>query len=180
MNVAHAREIVEESRDGSSDAALFALVDATRRRIAAIDKASPPSAVDRFGHYLIEGVYAVILAVTVGAWAVLGFVVWVPLLVRYTTLLAGTVFYVSLFRDPARLAHAQSRVHFAVRFYKRGFEHFLTFYRKRGEPEQPVGLFEPLTTMTRNELLVEGAWVGTVWIAAAFAFRTAASALLGV
>ena len=170
----------ETPRDGGQEAALHALVDATRRRLEAIEKQNAPSAADRFGQYLIEGVYAVILGVTVAAWSVLGFVVWVPLLVRTTAFLAGTVFYVSLFRDQARLAHAQSRVHFAVRFYPRGFEHFQAFYRQRGQPEQPVGLFEPLTTMTRNELLVEGAWVGTIWIATAFALRAAASALLGV
>jgi hypothetical protein len=169
----------EQPQAGAHEAALHALVDATRRRLETIEKENAPSAIDRFGHYLIEAVYAAILGVTVGAWTLLGFVVWVPLLVRTTTLLAGTVFYVSLFRDPARLAHAQSRVHFAVRFYTRGFQHFLAFYRQRGEPEQPVGLFEPLSTMTRNELLVEGAWVVTVWIATAFAVRAAASALFG-
>ena len=153
------------------------MVDVTRKRVAALEKQNPPSTVDRFGHFLIESVYAVILVVTVGGWAVLGFVAWVPLLVRATILLAGTVFYVSLFRDPEKLAHAQRSVHFAVRLYARGFEHFLTFYRKRGEPVTPVGLFEPLTSMTRDDLLVEGVWVGTVWMAAVFAMNAAASAL---
>jgi hypothetical protein len=161
------------------DAALQALVDATRKRLAALEKQSAPSAVDRFEHYLIEGVYAVILAVTVGAWAVLGFVVWVPLLVRTTTFLAGTVFYISLFRNPARMADAQSGVHFAVRFYGRGFEHFLGFYRQRREPEKPAGLFEPLTTMTRDDLLVECVWVVTVWMATVFTVYRATSALVG-
>jgi hypothetical protein len=179
MNVGHAREGVEDSRDGASDAALFALVDVTRRRLAALERQNPPSPVDRFGHYLIEGVYALILVVTMGAWAVLGFVVWVPLLVRATILLAGTVFYVSLFRDPEKLAHAQRSVHFAVRLYARGFEHFLTFYRKRGEPVTPVGLFEPLTAMTRDDFLIDGVWVATVWLAAVFAVNAAAAALFG-
>lgn len=163
----------------SEDAALQSLVDVTRRRLEAIDRQSAPSAGDRFGHQLIEGVYAVILGVTVGAWTALGCVVWVPLLVRTTILLAGTVFYVSLFRDQARLAHAQRRVHFAVRFYARGFEHFRAFYRQRREPETPVGLFEPLTTMTRRELLIEVVWVGSVWMAIVFAVISAASALFG-
>ncbi len=178
MNVSHT-VLGEQSQDDSHEAALQVLVDATRRRLAAIEEESPPSAGDRFGHYLIEGVYALILVVTASAWIVLGFVVWVPLLVRSTARLAGTVFYVSLFRDQPRLAHAQSRVHFAVRFYPRGFEHFRAFYRQRGEPEQPVGLFEPLTTMTRGELLGEGAWVASVWIGTAFTARAAASALFG-
>ena len=154
-------------------------MDVTRKRIAALEKQSAPSAGDRLGYYLIEAVYAVILVVTIGGWAVLGFVVWVPLLVRTTTLFTATVFYVSLFRDQAKLAYAQSSVHFAVRLYARGFEHFLTFYRKRGEPVTPVGLFEPLTAMTRDDLLVECLWVGTVWVGIAFAVNAAASALLG-
>ena len=169
----------ELAQAAGEDAALQALVDATRRRLAAIEKQSAPSAVDRFEHYLIEGVYGAILVVTVGSWAVLGFVVWVPLLVRTTTLLAGTVFSVSLFRNPARMAHAQAGVHFAVRFYGRGFEHFLGFYRQRREPETPAGLFEPLTTMTRDDLLVECVWVVTVWIATVFTVYRAASALFG-
>jgi hypothetical protein len=169
--------VIEDRKAGPDDAALRALVDVTRRRLATLERQNPPSTVDRFGHYLIEGVYAVILVVTVGAWAVLGFVTWVPLLVRATILLAGTVFYVSLFRDPEKLAHAQRSVHFAVRLYARGFEHFLTFYRKRGEPVTPVGLFEPLTAMTRDDFLIDGVWVATVWLAAVFAVNAAAAAL---
>ena len=172
-------EVVEDRRDGSPDAALQALVDVTRRRLATIEKQSAPSVLDRFERGLIEGVYAVILVVTVGAWSVLGFVVWVPLLVRSTTLLAGTVFYISLFRNAARLADAQSEVHFAVRFYARGFEHFLAFYRRRREPETPAGLFEPLTTMTRGDVLVECAWIFTVWLVTVFTVNAAASSLLG-
>ena len=145
------------------EAALLALVDGTRRRLAAIEEESDPSVWDRFGRSLIEGVYAVILGVTIGAWTLLGFVVWVPLVIRNTILLAGTVFYVSLFRDKAKLTFAQCQVQFAARFYARGFEHFLACYRQRGEPYPPVGLFEPLTAMTRGELLVDGLWVITVW-----------------
>ena len=168
-----------ESQATGDDAALQTLVNVTRKRLAAIEKQSAPSATDRFENYLIESVYAVILVVTVGAWAILGFVVWVPLLVRTTTLLAGTVFYVSLFRNPARMADAQAGVHFAVRFYSRGFKHFRAFYRRRREPETPAGLFEPLTAMTRDDLLVEGVWVVTVWVAAVITLYRAASALFG-
>ena len=150
----------EKPQDDAHEAAIQALVDVTKRRLKR--SASPRG--DRFAHYLIEGVYAVILAVTVGAWSVLGFVVWLPLLVRTTCVLAGTVFYVSLFRDPARAAQAQENVRFAARFYARGFEHFLGFYRQRGEPETPVGLFEPLTAMTRRQFVVECAWVVSVWM----------------
>ena len=134
---------------------------------------------DGFGHYLKEGVYAFILVVTVGAWTVIGLAVWLPLLVRSTTLLAGTVFYHSLFRDQGRVAHAQRSVHFAVRFYVRGFEHFLGFYRQRGEPEQPVGLFEPLTAMKWKELLIECGWVLGVWVVSYFALHALVMAVFG-
>lgn len=132
-----------------------------------------------FGHYLIESVYALIVVVTVGAWAVLGLAVWFPLLVRTTTVLAGSVFYSSLFRDQARVAHAQRSVHFAVRFYVLGFVHFLDFYRKRGEPESPVGLFEPLTAMKWKELLVECAWVFAVWTVTYLVLHSLVRAMLG-
>ncbi len=172
-------EVVQGRRDGSNEAALQALVEVTKKRLATIEKQRAPSTVDRFGQYLIEGVYTVILVVTVVAWTLLGFVVWVPLLVRTTVFLTGTVFYVSLFRDQAKLAYAQRGVRFAARFYTLGFEHFLTFYRKRGEPVTPVGLFEPLTSMTRDDLLVEGVWVATVWAAAVFGVNAAVSTLFG-
>ncbi|HUR21550.1 MAG TPA: hypothetical protein VMZ90_12120 [Vicinamibacterales bacterium] len=180
MSASHAAsEVVEDDRSGSREAELHVLVDVTRRRIAALETQSAPSAGDRLGYYLIEAVYAVILVVTIGAWAVLGFVVWVPLLVRTTTLFAATVFYVSLFRDRARLASAQRCLHFAVRFYERGFAHFRAFYRQRGEPETPAGLFEPLTALTRSEVLLVCLWVVTVWTLSAFSVKAAASALLG-
>jgi fatty acid desaturase len=165
--------------EGTHDAALQALVDVTRKRIAAIEDHSAPTLGEKFGRALIEGVYAAILAVTMGAWTVAGFVIWVPLLIRTTAFLAATVFYVSLFRDLARLAQAQGRVHFAVRFYPQGFEHFQSFYRKRGEPEQPVGLLEPLTSLTRRELLIEIAWVVTLWALLVFSIRAAIAALFG-
>lgn len=169
----------DDRRDVSNEAALLALVDVTRRRLAAIEQQSDPSVADRFAHYLIESVYAVILGITVAAWTVLGFVVWVPLLVRNTLLLTATVFYVSLFRDPARLAHARARVGFATRFYGRGFEHFLAFYRQRGEQETPVGLFEPLTAMTRRDVLVECSWVASVWLVTGLSVNAVASTLFG-
>ena len=115
------------------------------------------------GEHLIEGVYALILVVTVGGWSVAGFAVWVPLLVRTTTLLAAAVFYATLFRDQARVINAERTLHFAVRFYVRGFEHFLTFYRQRHDLEPPPGLFEPLSQMKWKELLIECGWVVGVW-----------------
>ena len=147
------------------DAALRALVDVTRRRLEVIEKQHVPSTGDYLAQRLIEGVYAVILGVTLAAWTVIGFVVWVPLLVRHTAFLAGTVFYCSLIRDQLKVAEAQGRVQFAARFYARGFEHFLEFYRRRREPEAPVGLVEPLTTMTRGGLLAESALILAVWVA---------------
>lgn len=156
-----------------------ALVAATRSRLASIEKQRMPSTGDRFEYYLTEIVYGAILGVTVALWAVLGFVIWVPLLVRGTTLFAATVLYVSLIRDYERLALARQSVHFAVRFYARGFEHFFMFYRLRQEPESPVGLLEPLAVLTRRDLLIQGAWVASVWVVAVLTASNAATALLG-
>ena len=130
-----------------------------------------------FGYFLIESVYAVILCVSIGAWTILGFAVWLPLLVRTTTLLAGSVFYHSLFRDQPRVMHAQRSVNFAVRFYVKGFAHFIVFYRERHKPDPPVGLFEPLTAMKWRELLVECAWVVGVWAVTYFVVHSLVVAL---
>lgn len=127
---------------------------------------------------LIEGVYAFILVVTVGSWSIAGFLVWIPLLVRTTTLLAASVFYATLFRDQARVLSAQRSLHFAVRFYVRGFEHFTTFYRQRHDPDPPVGLFEPLSEMKWKELAIECGWVLGVWLVLYFAFDRTLGALV--
>jgi hypothetical protein len=128
--------------------------------------------------HLIESVYGFILLVTVGGWSVAGFAVWIPLLVRTTTLLAASVFYATLFRDAARVQNAQRSLHFAVRFYVRGFDHFICFYRQRHEPEAPLGLFEPLSEMKWKELLIECAWVIGVWAGLYFIVGGAVDALV--
>jgi hypothetical protein len=127
----------------------------------------PSSSVSRhtLADHLVEGVYAVVLVVTVTAWGVVGFAVWVPLVVRSTMLLAAVVFYSTLFSDLARIANAERALHFAVRLYVRGFEHFLGFYRHRHDPEPPVGLLEPLSDMKWKELVVQCLWVILVWVA---------------
>lgn len=121
-----------------------------------------------FSYYLIEFVYAFILVVTITIWSFLGFIVWLPLLLRTTTFLAGTVFYASLFRDQPRVLLAQRSVNFAVRFYNKGFKHFIIFYKQRHYPEPPVGLFEPLSTMKWIELFLECIWVIGFWVATYF------------
>lgn len=131
------------------------------------------------GDYLIEFVYALILVLTVGGWSIAGFAVWVPLLVRTTTLLAAAVFYSTLFRDQARVINAQYTLHFAVRFYVRGFEHFLTFYRQRHDPEPPPGLLEPLSEMKWKELLIECLWVIGVWVGVYILVHSLSAALFG-
>jgi hypothetical protein len=116
-----------------------------------------------FGELLIELVYGLVLVTTVGGWTIAGFLVWVPLLIRTTTHLVAVVFYETLFRDRARVTRAEQHLHFAVRFYLRGFEHFINFYRDRHAPEPPTGLLEPLSEMKWRELLVECIWVIGAW-----------------
>ena len=117
---------------------------------------------------LVECVYAMILVVTVTGWTVAGFAVWVPLLVRSTTIMAAAVFYASLFGDRARVVNAERNLYFAVRFYLRGFEHFVRFYRERHAPEPSL---RRLSEMKWRELLIDCIWVVGVWAAVSFAIH---------
>lgn len=118
----------------------------------------------RAGNVLIEGVFGFILCVTVVAWAVVGFVVWIPLLVRTTTSFAGAVLYGSLFPDDKRVERAAGSVHFAVRFFSRGFKHFVDFHKHRHDPQRETrGILKPISGQRWKELLVECAWVAGVW-----------------
>src|SRR5580700_5243465 len=83
------------------------------------------------GRLLVEAVYFLILVVTVTGWTVIGFLVWVPLLIRTTMLLTAVVLYATLFRDQGRVVRAEEALSLAVSFYVRGFEHFIGFYRQR-------------------------------------------------
>jgi hypothetical protein len=145
----------------------------------AIEKPPSTELPSRAGDYLIEGVYGMILVVTVSGWSVAGFAVWVPLLVRTTTLLAAAVFYVTLFGNQERVLNAQRSLYFAVRFYVQGFEHFLAFYRQRHDPAPPPGLLEPLAEMKWKELMVECFWVVGVWVGMYFVFHSLVAALFG-
>ena len=145
-----------------------------------VDQPSSTTSRTGAGDYLIEAVYGFIFVATVGIWAVAGFAVWIPLLVRTTTLLAAAVFYATLFRDQARVTNAQISLHFAVRFYVRGFEHFVTFYRQRHDPHPPVGLFEPLSAMKWKELAVECVWVLGVWAAVYLGIHSIAAILFSI
>jgi hypothetical protein len=131
-----------------------------------------------FGDLLIEAVYVLILMVTVGGWTVVGFLVWVPLLIRTTTLLAAVVFYSTLFRDQPRVTRAEQSLHFAVRFYLRGFEHVINFYRHRHAEEAPSGLLEPLSEMRWKEMIVQCLWVVGAWAIVYFSFHSLLARLL--
>lgn len=147
---------------------VYEKIESDAKHILEIDEEIELPNKGTFSYFLIECVYAFILVVTVITWTFLGFIVWIPLLLRTTTILAGTVFYASLFRDQPRVIHAQRSVNYAVHFYVRGFKHFLNFYNQRHEPEPPMGLFEPLSTMKWKELFIECIWVLVFWIASYF------------
>ncbi|HJZ65070.1 MAG TPA: hypothetical protein VKD70_12170 [Candidatus Acidoferrum sp.] len=110
--------------------------------------------------FLIEGIYGFILVITIAGWTIIGFFVWVPLLIRTTALFAATVLYVTLFRDPDRMVKTEQALRNAVRFYLHGFEHFIRFYRLRHAAEPPVG---PLSDLKWKELMVECIWVIGMW-----------------
>ena len=113
--------------------------------------------------HIIEVVYRVILVATVAAWTFVGFLAWVPLLIRTTAFFAAAVFYATLFGDQDRVTAAEQSVKFAVDFYVRGFHHFSDFYVHRHDPARPVGLLGPLKEMKWRELLIESLWVVGVW-----------------
>ena len=130
-----------------------------------------------FADLLIEIVYALVLVTTVGGWTVAGFLVWVPLLIRTTTHLVAVVFYSTLVDDQARVTRAERHLHLAVRFYVRGFEHFINFYRQRHAAETLTGL---LTEMKWRELVVECIWVIAAWALLYFGTHFLFSALGGL
>jgi hypothetical protein len=113
------------------------------------------------GGFLIELVYLFILIVTVTGWTVVGFFVWVPLLIRMTMVLTGVVLYSALVGEKDRVTHAQQGLYFAVRFYLRGFEHFITFYRQRHEGEPQGGLLP--SEIRWKEMIVQCVWVIVAW-----------------
>jgi hypothetical protein len=113
------------------------------------------------GSFLIEAVYLLILIVTVGGWTIVGFVVWVPLLIRTTMLLSATVLYSTLFGDQDRVLLAEQGLYFAVRFYIRGFEHFVNFYCNRHEGKPQGGLLP--SKIHWKEMIVQCVWVVLAW-----------------
>lgn len=135
--------------------------------------------VGSFGYRLEELVYFLILIITVAAWAVIGFLVWFPLLIRTTVLFSASVAYCSLFRDEARVQRTRDALHFSVHLYAHGFRHFLEFYRNRRSPEATEGLLEPLAELKWRELIVECIWVIVVWSLTYLAFHTTTTAIFG-
>lgn len=113
------------------------------------------------GSLLVEAVFLFILVVTVGGWAIVGFLVWVPLLIRTTMLLSATVLYSTLFGDQDRVVNAEQNLYFAVRFYLRGFEHFVNFYRRRHEATPKAGLLP--SKIHWKEMVVQCVWVAVAW-----------------
>jgi hypothetical protein len=122
------------------------------------------------GRLLIEAVYFLILVVTVTGWTVIGFLVWVPLLIRTTMLLTAVVLYATLFGDQDRVVRAEQGLYIAVRFYLRGFEHFMNFYRQRHEARPQGGLLP--SEVRWKEMIVQCAWVIVAWSAVYFSVHS--------
>jgi hypothetical protein len=76
-------------------------------------------------------------------------------------LLTATVLYSTLLGDKDRVVQAERGLNFAVRFYLRGFEHFINFYRHRHESEQQEGLIPE--QIQWREMIVQCAWVVVAW-----------------
>jgi hypothetical protein len=130
-------------------------------QVATLEVVSSHDAHGGLGGLLIELVYLLILIVTVTGWTVVGFLVWVPLLIRMTMVLTGVVLYSALVGDKDPVTKAQQGLYFAVRFYLRGFEHFITFYRERHEGEPQGGLLP--SKIRWQEMIVQCVWVIVAW-----------------
>jgi hypothetical protein len=77
------------------------------------------------------GIRMFVLTLSISMWTVLGFLVWVPLLLRAVLLMAAAVLYSTLLRRDTR--RAEARLAHAMEFYPRGYERiFQAVAGKRG------------------------------------------------
>lgn len=95
-----------------------------------IDTKSQIQTVEREAHEWVHAVIRMaVLALTIVLWAIMGFLVWVPLLMRAIFLMSGAVLYSSMLKREA--GKAEARLNHAMAFYPRGFERL--FIAVRGE-----------------------------------------------
>lgn len=64
----------------------------------------------------------VIAAIAYAFWAVLGFIFWIPLLVRVVAGFCGTLIYNMVINNPANIHNSKISLDLAISFYPKGFE----------------------------------------------------------
>jgi hypothetical protein len=99
-----------------------------------------------------------VLGVVMVVWAVVGALVWVPLLLRGMVRFSLALVQATLDREPPTEAAATLRG--AVDFYRRGF--VMAADALHGRTPEPTGRTRPVRT---RRLLREFAWVAVVWYA---------------
>ncbi|MBP9893595.1 MAG: hypothetical protein KBG84_16950 [Planctomycetes bacterium] len=95
---------------------------------------------------------SVVLALSLVIWSIIGFFVWVPLLLRATVHMAGAVLYSTLLRKDTNRAAA--RLNHAMEFLPGGFARIFRAVNTGGAPDlaeddSDPGLFEGLRAFLR-------------------------------
>ncbi|MCC6574979.1 MAG: hypothetical protein IT462_14460 [Planctomycetes bacterium] len=73
---------------------------------------------------MIVGIRYVVLAISLSLWAVFGFYIWIPLLIRSILMLSVSIASAALTRKSTHTA--ELRLHHAVSFYNEGFKRVFT------------------------------------------------------
>lgn len=121
-----------------------------------VDEAAAPVTPDTRPAVLVWlswGVFAVVVAV----WAVVGFLVWVPLLIREMLRFSGALVGATLDGEPP--AHAAATLQAAVDFYRRGF--VMASDAVHGRIAEPTGRSRPRSRPLARDVT----WAVVVWYA---------------
>ncbi len=109
----------------------------------------------------------VVLGTTIAIWTVLGFLCWVPLLVRMTASFSVAILYCTL--TNADSSYLRDPLDGAITFYSRGFSMIITILSPNRE-DLPIGSrFE----FQGERVLLEIAWAVVFWASILFLFLTA-------
>jgi len=110
---------------------------------------------------VMNGLTWAILIVCLSVWAVIGAIVWIPLLVRTMVRFSAALVPAMLAdRKPVRSAHMLRQ---AVSFYRRGFQVATEVVTREPDPGERKFADEPV--LRGKALLNELAWVALIWYA---------------
>lgn len=99
----------------------------------------------------------VVLVVTLGVWAVVGFIFWIPMLVRTTTSFSSVLLYATLFgKDPSDFGRP---LVFATTFYIAGFKNIMNALLQTDRRSSAGGF----SAFQWGRYLLEICWAGVFW-----------------